>query len=181
MNNLKILSLNILLVFTFSLSVLAQADLTPTQLKEYNKQKLTIEAWGSGRGSYGSGNISYTYSTKWSAYQGFNRISEGDFYTMTGHYDLAEELKIYKKKGKKYRWIGIGGIIGGGILAIGGASMENPSLALVLGGLGIEVLGGAFLITSFDINSSNLKPYGVASGIADEFNSQLIITIRKRF
>jgi hypothetical protein len=171
MKNSTILLLNFFFVFTLSVSTIAQ--LTPSQLKEYNKQKLSLEDWKVGHGSYGGGQISYSSSTRWAAYQGFDRISESQFYSITGFDVLAEQARIRDKRHKIFsitKW----STLGTGLVLVF-AIPDNPWI-----GCGLLVPALVFSIADLTL-IGNLKPFSVASGMVDDYNLQLSITIKKTF
>jgi hypothetical protein len=178
MKNLKILSLSFLLCFSLSIAAIAQT-LTPEQLQEYNKQKLSLDLRGIGMGSYGANSISYSSWTKWSAYQGFNAISESKFYSIAGYEDLANLARKREKKGKTLMWTGFG-LMGGGLIVMLASTGSEGITGITIGGA-TALVGIVVGYWSIGINSSNMKPYGVVTGIADEYNSQLCITIKKKF
>ena len=172
-----VLVICLLSCFSFE-NAIAQVDLTDKQQIEYNKQKLTMKTWGSGQGSYGGGNISYTYSTKWSVYQGLIRIYESDLYSMTGYNDLAEQARIRAKKRKIFKplkW----SLLGAGLVTVFAAG-EDPDF--IVRGVGLGLLVGSIGVSIADIKvSGNIKPYNVAAGMADTYNLELGISIKKKF
>ena len=152
----------------------AQTDLTRAQLSEYNKQRLSLDLQGVGMGSYGSGRVSYSSWTKWKAYQGFNSISESKLYSITGYEDLAYRASKRETRGKTL-------LITGLCLMGGGVAVMLASEETMLIGAGVSLLGMVAGYWSIGINTSNMKPYGVAMGIADEYNQQLMMTIKRNF
>jgi hypothetical protein len=179
MKRLKILSILCIILGFITVNANSQTDLTLTQLKEFNKQKLSLELVGVGMGSYGSGSISYSSWTKWKASQGFNPISESEFYKITGYEDLASKSKKREKTGKTLKWTGLGLGVGGCVVMF--ATMNSDSSAPLIAGASAALVGVGLMYGSMGINTSNMKPYGVASGMADEYNLQLTITIKKNF
>lgn len=164
-------------VSSFLASVYSQTGLTPTQLKEYNNQKLSLESKTIGMGSYGNHSISYSSWNKWDAFQGFNPIKESELYRIAGYEDLANQAKKREKRGKAFIWTGLGMSFGGLLLMLAAPDSEG---AMITGGI-TSLVGLTIGYIGIDIKDHNLKPYDVASGIADEYNLQLSITIKKNF
>lgn len=176
MDYLKTASLIFLFLFTFFTSAFSQVGFTPVQQKEYNKQKVSLDLTKIGMGSYGSGSISYSSWTKWKAYQGFKPISESQLYAIAGYELMSNKAKKRAKTGKTVLWTSMGLMAGGLVIMVSGDSSTG-----LLVGASTAMAGVVLGYVSIGINSSNMKPYGIASGIADEYNLQLSIKIKKKF
>lgn len=157
----------------------SQTDLSLEQLKEYNKGKLSLDLVGVSSGSYSSNMISYSSWTKWNAYKGFNSISESEFYKIAGYEDFALKAQKREETGKILFWSGLGLGIGG--LALIVATIDNESDVPALIGATISLLGSGLMYVSIGMTTTNMKPYTIASDIADEYNLQLTIKIKKSF
>jgi len=168
----------LLLIFCFvPINVFSQKDLTPAQLKEYNKKKITLDIQRKGMGSYGSGSISYASWTKWNANQGFKKIKESEFYSIAGYDDMALKAKKRETRGKVFFLGGIGLAVGGLALMLVDSDSNTPLYV----GASAALVGVVFEYWGVGIKTNNMQPYGVASGIADEYNLSLSISIRKDF
>jgi len=78
---------------------IAQEEMTAEQQKQYERLKLSVEVKEIGMGSYGGGGISYASWRKWTAYEGFTKISEEEFFKKTGYEREAGKAAGYRKKG----------------------------------------------------------------------------------
>jgi hypothetical protein len=179
MKTLKSIILTYIILGFLANNAISQTNLTPAQQKEYNQKKITLDLRKIGMGSYGSGSISYSSWNKWDAHQGFKKIKESEFYSIAGYGDMAAKAKKRETRGKVFVWGGIGMALGGCALML--ATTDSDSGAPLLVG-GVAALAGIFFeYWGVGIHTTNMQPYGVASGIADEYNTQLSISIRRNF
>ena len=157
----------------------SQTDFTLEQLKSFNRQKLSLELEGVSMGSYSYNIIAYSTWTKWSAYKGFDRISESEFYKIAGYEDLAYKAKKRENSGKFLTWSGLGMGVGGCIIML--ATMDYESDTPIIVGALTSIVGFSLMYGGIGVNASNLTPYSTAHSIADEYNLGLTITIKKKF
>lgn len=172
-----------ILMFGIVNSSLAQVGLSAQQKREYEKQKLSVEVTGMAMGSYNAGMISATSWRKWHAYEGFTPISEEEFFRKTGYEKEAREAASFRKKGNMLFWGGISLCTLGVILAlIPGEDEEGYTEYPLLGyGALIGVAGLVPLVMSIGYRANNWAPYSSVEGIADDYNRELIIQIKKEF
>ena len=174
------------------------------------KNKLNIELKSKTiGGAYGGPSVvSYSgeTSTKWEAYKGFDRISEEQFFQLTGYNNEAKRAQAYHNNSKK---MGRGGCISGivGLLffsAGGGAYTEATEMDSYYDASGNYTRGpeydklmekhnrlqgrGAFLMLSGTILSvygfmrldQNWTAYSTVQGMADEYNNKLLQEISNK-
>ena len=174
--------------------------LNDEQLKEFNKRKLSIEIVTKGIGSFNTniGLASGESWRKWTAYKGFDKISEEQFFSLSGYKDESKKAKGYRNKNIGFI---VGGILGSifGIVRVGTAIKMNDErydkygyqtdeyfeegekadgIALqgsILFGLGVGsiVYGGIAL-------EKNWAPYATVESISEEYNNKLIKEISNK-
>lgn len=187
------------LVFLLSLFVVAETlaqsqgagRLTGQERKEFIRRRLSLEVEGrsvgmvSGTGTLGSAGI-VTFSglgssaswRKWTAYEGFNPISEVEFYRKTGYLEEMKRAAGYKAGKKKALTLGICGMALGAGLAFGGLAAENYGLAF--GGCGaLAICAVPTAMNAFSMGL-NWAPYSAVAGMADEYNERLFFEIKKK-
>lgn len=179
MKNSKYFTLFFFFLGFIAFHAYSQTDFTLEQLKAFNRQKLTLELEEISMERYSEDEVTYSTWKKWKAYQGFAPISESEFYRIAGYENLAVNSEIREKKGKIFKWSGIGLGVGGSIIVVS-ALIEND-LNLLLAGVPTTIAGAVLMSRGISINATNLTPYSSAYSIADEFNWGLTITIKKNF
>ena len=92
---------------------------------------------------------------------------------------MAYKAKKREETGKILLWTGLGLGIGG--LALMLATEDIESDGPIIAGATTALVGFGLMYWSIGISTTNMKPYVIASGIADEYNLQLTITIKKNF
>jgi hypothetical protein len=172
-----------------------QTELTEKQEAEYQRRRLSVEVKEIGMGSYGGGMIGYAAWRKWTAYRGFNPVSEQEFFRITGHNHEAQQAGSYRSRANMYFW---GGLAATGLglalvlspLFSGGSDDEwseseegegdGSSAPLIIGGL--LALGGLYpMYIGVCMKQSNWAPYSTVHGMAGEYNRKLVIAVRKKF
>jgi hypothetical protein len=144
---------------------------------DYNRERLTIEPIGMSAGMWSGGPYFGSAAgmswRKWIAYKGFYKVSEPEFFRITGYLEEA-------KRAQGYYSGAVAEAIGGGVLAtIGlvflfsgyGASpidWTQADIGYIAAGVGSILLwhGGMRL-------DQNWAPFDLAQGIANEYNAQL--------
>ena len=82
-------------------------------MKEYNNRKVSIEVVKKGLGSFNT-NIGIAAGEswrKWTAYKGFDKISEQEFFSLTGYEDQALKAKGFWSRNINLILGGIGGLL----------------------------------------------------------------------
>ena len=187
----------ILLTYVSLFSQERENDLTEVQSKEFKRSKLTIETYGQSTGSFstGLGLTSGSSWRQWRAYEGFNPMTEGDFFRMTGYTDEATNADKYHRETETMINYGVLGSIGGlGIMLVGYSQTKttnyavlgeieesDPNYGLVIIGGIISLAGSAAAFNGRARRNMNWAPYATVSGITDEYNKNLIIGIKKNF
>ena len=139
-------------------------DLTPTERTEYDNKKLSIETRGQGVGGGGGIVVSMETWTRWYAYQGFRKISEEEFFMITGREEQAAQTKAYKSKNIRLWTIGMGTmLVGAGIMG-GNLSVGLP--VFMVGAILTPI--GAFSL------AKNKFPYATVANLTDGYNTELI-------
>lgn len=179
MNNSKYFTLFFFFLGFIAFHANSQTDFTLEQLKSFNRQKLTLELDEISMESYSEDEVTYSTWRKWKAYQGFEPISESEFYRVAGYESLAYKAKKRENTGKILTWSGIGVGVGGCILML--TSMTNRDITPFVIGASTALAGAGLVYGGISINATNLTPYSSAYSIADEFNLGLTITIKKNF
>jgi hypothetical protein len=173
------------------------SSLTDEQKKEYNQSKLSVEVEGVVIGSYGSGLWSGSSWRRWTAYKGFDRLSEERFFRVTGYDAEAEKARSYNASNSGMTAIGAILTVGGTIAALVGASKtktthydygygingdleeSDPDAGLVYGGLIAAGIGSGLMYAGILGLSRNWAPYAVVEGITNEYNQKIIIGMKK--
>ena len=178
-------------------------SLTNNQLKEFNKRKLSIEIVTKGVGSFNTqmGLAVGESWRKWTAYIGFEKISEEQFFSLAGYKDESLKAKGFRNKHKGFI---VGGILGSifGLSRIGTAmgiiddrsniGFDTPDYRSVYDAEGKKADGIAFqgsVIFGLGVGSivygsiqlgKNWAPYATVQGIAEEYNNKLIKEISNK-
>jgi len=173
----------IILVFGIVNSSFAQVGLSEEQKKKYEKNKLSVEVTGMAMGSYSAGMVSATSWRKWHAYKGFTPISEEEFFRKTGYEEEARQAASFRKKGNMLFWGGLTACTLGVILALISGEDEDGYTEYPLLGYGaiIGVAGLVPMVMSIGYRTTNWAPYSSVEGIADDYNKQLLVQIKKEF
>jgi hypothetical protein len=182
----------------FTLSVSSGADLSPEKAKQYNQKRLSIELEGVGTSSFTSltkYNMvgMYTDWKKWTAFQGFNKITEESFFRLTG-YERESGLaaNFHKSAGQSTTWGVLSSLTGAVVLylaytnketmKIGNSSIEyvsvNTTGAII--GYCLTTLGGILIVAGVTQENKNYAPYSLVQSIADEYNKKLVLSVRKQ-
>ena len=158
---------------------IAQEEMTAEQQKQYERLKLSVEVKEIGMGSYGGGGISYASWRKWTAYEGFTKISEEEFFKKTGYEREAGKAAGYRKKGDLLFWGGTATCVTGLVLMFSTAAADEFT-GVMIGG--VMALGGLIpMYLGFTYRQSNWAPYSTVDGVAEEYNRELYLKIIKEF
>lgn len=119
------------------------------------------------------------YSRHWTAYQGYNSISESNFFELADQSTLARQAR--RAKSNKFIALGLGSlsvIAGTVLLASGNGFHESGGLNFsmgpkILGGFLIATGGGTLGFAAVRMQHRK-APYWVAQEVAREYNEQLI-------
>ena len=149
--------------------VLTQAQQSIFNMHRLNVE-LTREAYGTYSGGY-AGSVSAQSWTRWFAYEGFNRISEGEYFRRLGLAQQAQQAEAYRRKSTKLAWLGWGlvalGLAGSApFIASDDATPMLVGLGVVCVGLPIGVMGSLNL-------RQNRFPYSAVSGLSEPYNAEL--------
>lgn len=159
---------------------IAQEEMTAEQQKQYERLKLSVEVREIGMGSYGGGGISYASWRKWTAYEGFTKISEEKFFRKAGYEREAGKAAGYRRKGNLLFWGGTGAVVAGLTMAVVGMG-EDGNAAVAAIGI-VMSIGGLFpMYLAVGYKQSNWAPYSTVEGIAEEYNRELRIRVIKEF
>ena len=114
---------------------------------------------------------------------GFTPISEEEFFRKTGYAEEARQAANFRKKGNMLFWGGLTASTVGIILMFIPSEDEDGYTEYPLLGLGaLLALGGIVpMYMSIGYKATNWAPYSSVEGIADEYNKQLLIQIKKEF
>lgn len=169
-------------------SLFAQTEsMTAEQLEEFNRNRLTVDVGlvTSAVGG-GFGVLSLESYRQWTGRQGFDRVSEAQFYRIAGYPIEAEKAAKYKTTG----WallIGGGGLMLGGFtwMLLGTTSLDydDPDYLTKMnrslyGGLALALGGGIpFWIGSSRVRK-NWSSAEQAQMVADAYNGKLAKKIR---
>ena len=141
-------------------------------------QSLTVELPGLQLMTESGEEVSLGYSRHWIPYRGYERISERQFFQMTGNMELAQ--KVQRARKNKLLMLGLGGLsfIAGTALMISGsrkASQFNGSQMgpMMAGGLLVAVGGGTMGFTAARMQLQE-TPYWIARDVASAYNDQLV-------
>ena len=181
------------LSFLFNQSIIAQDDTTDI-LKEFERQKLSIEVIGQFSGSISPslGIMSGSSYNKWIGYQGFRKVSESEFFKISGYEKESIEAFEYNETAKKEL---IGGAIAeaaGLIVYLIGITQKkevpgkwigdiyfpsyeepNPNWPLVTIGAAATIGGIVYIFKGARKISRNWAPAQIAQSAAAEFNRKL--------
>ena len=72
--------------------------MTPEQLQQFNRQRLTVEVGITTSVSGGFGALSMESYRLWTGRKGFGRLSEAEFYSIAGYPDESVQAAKYRKK-----------------------------------------------------------------------------------
>ena len=145
-------------------------DLNPAEKMEYDNKKLSIETRGQGFGGVGPVTVSVSTWTNWYAYEGFDKISEAQFFLITGHKEQAAVAKAKKSRSLRL-WLG-----GLAAMAVGAGTMAVSFEV----GLPIFAIGAVLTPIGGLGYSGNKFPYSTVATITDSYNRQLIADIIAR-
>jgi len=175
--------------------------LNEEQRKFYMKNKLNIElkAKTTGGAYGGSSIVSYSgeTSTKWEAYKGFDRISEEQFFQLTGYNNEAKRAQAYHSNSNKMGWGGcLAGIVGLSLFSSGEALFEeidfgsddqnyidreaDKSDSLHGNGAFLILSGTLASVYGFMRLGQNWTAYSTVHGIANEYNNKLLQKISNK-
>ena len=179
--------------------VAQELQLTEEQQRAFNQKKLSVEIEGVTLSSLELGIYSSTSFRRWTAYQGFIPVSEEQFFLLTGYEHEAKMARNYKARNNEMIGAGALFVIGGSVAAIIGATKTttrhydygygvegdieeaDPDEGLFIGGLIASAIGTGLLYSGIIRSSKNWVPYATVQGIADGYNTKLLISIRKEF
>jgi len=197
MRNILVALLAIILSVSPMLAQNGDNELTEEQLKEFKRTKLAIETYGQSIGSFspGLGLSSGSSWRQWRAYEGFNPMTEGDFFRKTGYINEASNADKYHIKTETMINYGMLGSLGGFAIVLVGYSRtkitnyqflgdieeSDPNYELIIVGGIISIAGSATVYNGRARRNMNWAPYATVSGITDEYNKKLIIGIKKNF
>ena len=109
-----LLVLTIVAASLFAQSESLTESMTEEQLEEFNRDRLTVDVGiTTSAVARGFGGITMESYRNWTGRQGFERLSESQFYAIAGYPEQSEEAGKYKKTGWAL-------LIGGGALIVGG-------------------------------------------------------------
>jgi hypothetical protein len=164
-----------------------------------NKLNIELKAKTTGGAYGGSSIVSYSgeTSTKWEAYKGFDRISEEQFFQLTGYNDEAERAQAYHSNSKKMGWGGcLAGIVGFLLFSAGEALFEeidfgsddqkykdrevDKSDSLHGNGAFLMLSGTIASVYGFMRLEQNWTAYSTVHGMANEHNNKLLQEISNK-
>jgi len=145
----------------------------------FNQTSLHIELPGlQAVNNYGD-TVTLGDSRHWTAYRGYTRLSESDFFALADQNALAQSAKRAKRA--RYLAIGLGGLsfISGALLFGSGGGFDrsgNLDMSMqpqIIGGLMMSAGG---LSMGYGVLSMRQRsvPYWMAQEVADDYNDQLI-------
>jgi len=145
-------------------------------VSQYNRQKLTIEVSAEGFVS----DFAVSSWRSWTPYKGFAKISESDFFQITG-YDVEAQKAMSYHSGAQLMEIsgGLATLAGIGLIiaAANESSSEGQRTNCLVFGLVLDVLGLGLLYAGWERSSKRWAPVSVAQPIAEEYNYQLRINL----
>lgn len=177
-----------ILVLTFVVpSLFAQSEsptesMTEEQLEQFNQSKLSVDV-GITTSAFagGFGMLSLESYRRWTGRQGFDRVSEPQFYNIAGYPEEAKKADTYKS-------VGWGLLIAGGAMVVGGLAWmmlgvtatdyDNPNYLTrmntsLYGGLIISLVGVIPLTIGSTRVRRNWSSAEQAQIAADKFNRSL--------
>jgi len=165
--------------------ILGQDGLNDEQLKEYNRNELTIDRVTEATGWYSSF-ISSVNS--WQAYKGFDEINEEEFFRLTGYKNEMEKSRIKNNKVNQMTLFGVTGLISGSVLTviprnrdtytISRSGFEEIYYPYRLPGLLIGFLGMATWYYGASEGLRPVEPYETVKEISDSYNVKLLEKIK---
>lgn len=163
----------------FSESLNIDLGLSDQQMREFSQRKLSFDfqSGSSGFMNYSTGLIAVNNYKHWVAYEGFSKLSEAEFFRITGYGREAKEVK-------KHNATRMGLVIGGSLAGILGAYLFSSSLEGAprqISGVVILSSGLASLVTGAYMLTSNRYPSNIAVTIAEGYNSRLKSEILNSF
>ncbi len=171
----------IILVFCFlfalsALSAVSMSSLTQREMVDFNRSRLSFETKSGTYGYFGDegffGEISYRY---WVGYQGFERVSEADFFEIAGYKTEAKEARRYHEITWDIFWGGLLSTVAGTVLyyTSGVSDAKEVGGALLIAGGSVALSIAVFRMTT------NRYPSNIAQSVADDFNERLIEDITR--
>ena len=158
------------------------ANLPKALQQEYMRKRLGIEIINQTSGGfyynkdYGFGGSAATTTRKWKGYQGFNTVSEADFYLAAGYEAEAQQIRQWKTTG------GLLALAGAVVYAVGfsmmieGLDSENEDQAIK--GLGLSLGASIPLGIGIFRLTSKKTSVGQASISANHYNRRLADDLR---
>jgi hypothetical protein len=160
------------IVFASSLAAADEINLTADQMRLFNQQKLSFDTQSGSTGSISEyGSISLTNYKFWVPYQGFNKISEGDFFRIAGYEEEAKEVDSYLRVRNWLTFGGLGVMLAGVYLTeTSGNTYDDP--AYITGSL-LAIVGSGAAAGGVFMFFSNKYPANIAENVAEDFNNRL--------
>lgn len=179
----RIICLSIIFFFLISSLYAQEEGLNQKQIKEYNRLKLSIDILTGGFGSISEyGSFSYADWKKWQGYQGFYRVTEADFFQIAGYFQEAWEAKKHHETTEWLVGSGSVAIIVGTIMMIIPLFQDEyteQSTTTLWVGFGIMAVGT--IPFTIGIFRGNWTTVSQAQSVADEYNNNLVMELKKRF
>jgi len=185
-------SLLICLVFVLSplwaLSQQAQDSLMVEQSAEFKRLKMTIDLEGVDMTSYGNlfSCAEFNISKKWKAYQGWQPLSEWDFFRIANYPDPSVKARAFRDNAYNEMLVGIMGAVAGVFLMITSSGdkteydpilgeIKTPYFKTVRFAIGTVITtgGGTLFWDGIVKRHRNCYPYSLAAKVAEEFNTKL--------
>jgi hypothetical protein len=142
----------------------------PIQQNVYNQHRLSVEPRARaqfGAGRYGASGESWIV---WDAWEGYQRISEGDFFRRVGLPQQAQMADSYRQGGKTLEWTGLA-LTGGGLALMFASCCKNTTMVTVGAALSLGGLVPVFIGTNR--LKHNRFPYSSVTGLAAAYNENL--------
>jgi len=148
-----------------------QPALSPEQQRVYDVRQLAVEAVGGGSRA-GAGGAAWAASwTRWNAFEGSNRISEGEFFRRAGFPRQAALADEWRRSGRAPMGWGIAMCAAGVGLMIAGVRESDWSRKVT--GLTVGAAGLGLAVPAWQRLRQNRLPLATAEGIADAYNAGL--------
>ena len=172
-------------------------ELTEEQSQAFNRKKLSVENYMTttmGQGLFGEATA--TSVNKWKAYKGFNEpITELEFFTIAGYKSEAKQVEEYMAKATQdFIYGGIGYLVGFGMMMystsetvcdeyvyIDDYCYEEYETPLLWPGAAVLGVGTFFAYSGYLKLTNNWAAYATVNQIADDYNRDLKITIKREF
>ena len=160
----------ILILFILTPCLSWSIELTEEQAKEYNRNKLSIEVRQQSFSIFDSlvGVTSTATTTRWTAYQGFDPITEIVFFETAGYEEEAIKAQEYRNI---LVWLPISAgatfILSLAILPLMNFSNYNTIISV---STSLITVSGALIYAWTDFFSKNWAPYAVVEEIAGTYN-----------